>query len=581
MVIDLVKKYGNFFIFLYFIFIVTVLLSPLACYKVIPSLADFANHLALLIQAKMALLAGQFPLRFAPLEGGGFLYPIFQFYSPTSYIFSSLIYLLITPHNPLIALMMTFWCGMMLGGIYMYRLSHWLTQSMLGALIASTAYLSAPYYYAIVVNGFGSLNEALALGLVPAVLYYTWNVYVFPKKLGFFLKTSLAWYLLITIHIVTFVYAAFFVGLLLLLMTLKNLTHWKNMCVAGLAGGFGCLMAMWYLAPVHLIHHYLYLNASYDDVTNIVKNSVSFKSLLSPKSSFANGPDHILSDARPAVGWVFLSAAFVCIAFRLFSKKSTWPAALLFLFFIAIFMAWSPINFWNLLPSSLQVGQYSWRLLGHATWLGALLVAFAVAQLERARYGFIGLAGFALLIVLALNFTEINIQPIGITLDGFINNPKLVYNNNIYEIDYRKNLGLVDYAERNSIFLENSKFMIRFVPPGFLLNLDQVLPYCTHTNADISCSLIVSDTIHFMELPALFYPKLLKVTVNGKSVGYSSIVYKDKLMAGIKPELGVNNIHIQFRGLPWANWISSVSFFVWAILGMVTLRAYAKINCRI
>jgi hypothetical protein len=59
---------------------------------------------------------------------------------------------------------------------------------------------------------------------------------------------------------------------------------------------------------------------------------------------------------------------------------------------------------------------------------------------------------------------------------------------------------------------------------------------------------------------------MLEITDNGKPVPYFSMLYQDHLIAGIKPVAGVTNqITVRFRGLLWANFISSTMWGIWAL----------------
>jgi hypothetical protein len=48
---------------------------------------------------------------------------------------------------------------------------------------------------------------------------------------------------------------------------------------------------------------------------------------------------------------------------------------------VAVFMAWSPVDFWQYLPSLAEIAQIPYRLLAQVDWLGAVLVALAVVAL--------------------------------------------------------------------------------------------------------------------------------------------------------------------------------------------------------
>ena len=48
-------------------------------------------------------------------------------------------------------------------------------------------------------------------------------------------------------------------------------------------------------------------------------------------------------------------------------------------------MVWSPFDFWQFLPRSLWVTQFTYRILTQVMWTGALLSAYALVLLFRAR----------------------------------------------------------------------------------------------------------------------------------------------------------------------------------------------------
>ncbi|MDR3491289.1 MAG: hypothetical protein P4M12_04495 [Gammaproteobacteria bacterium] len=71
------KKNSLIFIFLFFASLAVILLIPTSSLRYPSNHADYINHLALIIQAKSALLEWQFPLRIAPFEHNGWRYPLF------------------------------------------------------------------------------------------------------------------------------------------------------------------------------------------------------------------------------------------------------------------------------------------------------------------------------------------------------------------------------------------------------------------------------------------------------------------------------------------------------------------------
>lgn len=107
----------TFWLFIFYGLLSLAILSPISSNIAIPDLSDFICHLAAIIQAKTALVQGQFPLRTMPSEYNGLGYPFYQFYAPTLYTFIGFIYWLLTPGNPLIAIKIAIWFGLMIGSV--------------------------------------------------------------------------------------------------------------------------------------------------------------------------------------------------------------------------------------------------------------------------------------------------------------------------------------------------------------------------------------------------------------------------------------------------------------------------------
>lgn len=373
-------------LFLLFASLAALILGPLASNQDIPANIDFLNHFAGIIQAKIALTAGQFPLRIALQGYGAWPYPVFQFYSPTSYMFSGFIYQWLPQANPFIAYKMTIACALTLGGIYMYRCAYWLVKSSPAAILASIAYLLSPYYL-IVIYHLGAFNEAIALGMLPVVWYYALQQYYSRFDYKTLLLSSFAWYLLATIHLITFIATTFFIFLFFIVITCKQPPYWKNLIKVGVGFLYGCLLAIWFLGPVTLLGKYLIITHTF---SYIFKFFPHITDLLAPYANFSlgfvaqNGMGHSISQIHPTIGLPILIA--VGLSLTLFFNKKSFNlnrdydllTPLLILFMIAFLLVWSPVNFWQWLPKSFWVFQYTWRFLGQIMWIGAMLLALTL-----------------------------------------------------------------------------------------------------------------------------------------------------------------------------------------------------------
>ena len=441
--------------------VATMLFAPIASNSEAPYLLDYFNHLAAIAQAKLALIEGQFPLRVAPTGNNGWRYPYFQFYSPLSYTIAGLIYRWLTPTQPFLAYKITIWCAAVIGGIYMNRLTYWFTKSRPVALLTSVAYLTAPYYI-ITIDHLGGFNEAIALGMVPVVLYYTWQRFFRPTSNVLLLQTSLAWFALATIHLITFAYLSFFLALLLLLITLRNPRHWLHLVNAGIAYGFGCLLAMWYLAPAILLGERLVIATTFADLAQKAYG-VSLAALLSPtamisdmtsQSISSNGIVATLSLIHPNLSAPILLGVAISLyavinrSLSVNKRFDYWLPFLLIMFIIAFIIVWTPINFWQWLPTPFGIVQYSWRLLSQAMWIGVLLFAWALCWLFKNKLDARHVAVGIVLITFFASTWFSTPETKKIELNNVISTPYFTFNADAYLLDPQKNgasIALIDH----------------------------------------------------------------------------------------------------------------------------------------
>jgi hypothetical protein len=648
---------SSVFLLLFYAVIAAALLAPLSSENTVPAITDYANHIASVIEAKMAFAEGQFPLRIAPTALSGWRYPNFQFYSPSTYTFAGFIYQWLTPANPITAVKWTIWFALIIGGVFMQRLAYWFVKSKPAAVLASVVYLTAPYYV-VVITGFGNLCEAVALGIVPAVIYYSLQYYLHPKKNKVLVQTSFAWYLLITTHMITFIYTALFTAILLVFITCKNKRHWKNLMSAGIGLAFGCLLAMWFLAPIVLLQKYLIIAQTFTSASHFQSFHPAISNLFFPGHLDFQGP---LGGNHVAIGWPILIGIGLCTyAFlnqsRLANVRANyWLLPLLILFFLVFIIVWSPISFLQWAPSVLLVGQYCWRLLDQLIWIGALLFAWAICWLFKNKLDLRHIVvGTLLLIVTAsATFPTLFKSYFNIDLAHFIKKPAITFNPDAYTIQFNKYTGFVDnidtmllyslmtnhtlqlnkiysipktlihYAKKPKIemdgtvpntllphsqliallndstiatlnlkpgkfhwivpfksetlskihFKTNRKInpitikqlvLSGFLPEPETLNVKTVQSFCQQQKTLTVCKINVPKETKLIELPILYYPALLRITLNGKITPYKGIVYKNNLIVGITPIAGANNqITVKFTGLIWANMVSLLSWIVW------------------
>jgi len=679
---DLINK-QNLLLFFMIALLASLLLLPMLSNTAIYTSIDLLNHLSSIMQAKMALASGQFPLRIAPTDHAGWPYPLFAFYSTTSYTLAGFICWWLTPTNPYIAYKITIWCALVIGGLYMYRLVYWALPSRSIAFLASAVYLTSPYLI-ITIHHLQAFNETIALGVLPVVLYYSCQRYYYPKNLRVLLQTSVAWYLLATIHLLTFISTSIFVLLFFFLLTVKHPKNGLPFLDLIIAYAFGCMLALWHLGPIIAFAKYL-LISTHNISNTLYQHTPSLHDLLGPLAVIKNQPHHSLlaMDAilrvHPTIGLPILLGTG--IGLYLWARQSTlfihgWLTSLLVLFFCAFFFIWSPFDFWPWLPSYASIIQYSWRLLGQLSWIGTLLFALALGWfLESRRLSSRWTALGLLVIVLStcswllvpqtryphyadvlkqhisqdaylidaaaypkfmsfidtilIDATRFNPELDLSTLKPFIispdqirhaASPALVLQGNVpsaitqhpqeltvyinqkaintyqllpghLQIDVPlltappqhapwtiqfKLRALTQHSDTHAFKIPLNDIRLQgFLNPAHVFTVKQTEKYCMQYKDITQCILpVVPSSIQLLELPVFYYPSLFDIRINGKLSPYFGILYENHLITGIVPQSNrVNHITVQFRGLLWANFVSTVAWGLWVLFfGFLLLK---------
>lgn len=460
----------NLLLLLFYILIGLMLIAPISSNTYLPALADYGNHFAAIVQAKIALNEGQFPLRIAPLEGNGMRYAFFQFYAPTTYMIGGLIHKWLLPHNIQYIIQFFLISGIVIGGIYINKLAYWLTKSRPSAIIASIVFLTSPYFI-IIINRMSAMNEVIALGLTPAAIYYTLLQYSGPSTFRFnALKMMMVWYLLATIHTVTFIYTSFFTAILLVMMTCKYPKHFKQLFFVGATYSVSLLLAMWYLAPIALLGKYLEVGSSVISTDQFILYRHTLSQLLSMS---ALGSLELVK-VHPSIGLPIIAAICICLYAAVSNKYikhlrgNMWFIPLLILFFLSMLMVWSPFNFWKWLPHEFQAGQYTWRYMGQLVWIGSLLFGWAFCWIFNTKMNHQHTILGILFVILATSmWYPANIESNN-TPRWLFKHPNFVFNTTSYEMDYNRHESMVDKIDDivlytlmvNNILQFNTKYVL-------------------------------------------------------------------------------------------------------------------------
>jgi hypothetical protein len=546
----------------FYVFIAGVLLIPLASTLTIPANLDFLGHLANIVQAKLALQSGQFPLRLAPTDHQGWAYPVFQFYSSSTYTIAGFLHQWLSPENPWIAMQLTLAIALIIGAYYMQRLAYWFIPLKSAAFLACLVYFTSPYTY-IVIHQLGAFNEAIALCVLPAVWYYQLRLYQRPQGLTF-VKSALGWYLLATIHLITFLCSSVFAIVFLLALTFKT-RQWRNFFVTSFAYVFALELAAWFLGPIFKFSPYLIANRTFNDAQTFFAHSLSLFDLFKPlptvlnKLRTADGYIDVIARIHPNLS-LPISFAFACSLYALWTRQffltktpSEGPQWILILFIVALFLVGSPVNFWAYLPQPFLVLQYSWRLLGQVNLFGSILFAWMVYWIFKQELALRYL--FAVIIFIVL----VNSVWMFLPAAKFNNYQDVLPNyqtGNFYIIDAAKHTNLITAIENH---LRKDK----------ILTIKQVQPTCQQHKSGTHCNILVPDGVAIIELPMFYYPQLLNIRLNGAVVPYFSILREGFLITGIVADPGkLNRIKVNFQGLVSANIISQFAWLLWLLLSL-------------
>src|SRR3989338_6804283 len=182
-----------------------ILVVALSFVTILPLIANgfFPMHddtqPARLYEMAQALADGQFPVRWVRDLGYGYGYPLFNFYAPFPYYIGALFNLLGLGAISSAKIMMGI--GMVLSGITMYILVKKITSRVDAAIVASCAYLLAPYHASLLYVR-GAIGEMYAYAFVPLALL-GWLLILRKRNMQGIITASFGLFLVFTSHTVS------------------------------------------------------------------------------------------------------------------------------------------------------------------------------------------------------------------------------------------------------------------------------------------------------------------------------------------------------------------------------------------
>lgn len=535
---------------LLFILVQVMSFSALSNHVYLPRTDDYVYHIAAVIDAERAiLLQQQWLLRTAPDYVHGLFYPLFQFYSPLPYTLAGYLGLIFS-HNPLDPFKLSMGLCGFIGGWYAYKLYVYLFHNEVSALLGAVLYLFSPYLL-MDVDVRGDFTEAMSQTLFPAVLYYFFRLYHTQcwnrERLYFLLAGVVAYYSLMTTHLLSWITMTLFAGLFFSGLALQERRP-SHLAPLVLTAFLSSCLAAWYLLPIALLHDKLYITLisqkdtpwSFDWITQL-------PTLLAPASLNSQlGYAHLA--ITPSIGLPLLLSC----GYWLYQKEKT-PLlkTSLSLFLLAFLIAWSPFDFWAFLPRVSYILQFPYRMLINIDWLGGLLFVPLLNRLFKnkldRRHLFLGL-----LFIFLANSHWLK--------DNYITTEELTF----VHPGHPQAFPLIEYH----VYLmapERVPHVKAAVPPP---------KNCVIYRDSSVCTVTLTAPIQTLALPILYYPHLLSITVNGKDTPYfASLAPKEPghlhfVTAAIRLPPGSYVIKSQFTGWKLANALSAVTALSLAALGL-------------
>jgi hypothetical protein len=510
----------------------TAVMAPLAspCLPESPS-EDAANHVSGIIEARNALAEGQFPVRVAPHQNDGTRYPIFQFYGNLPYTAAALL-CLAARANPYHAWKLIVTVALVLGAFFTYAAARLLTRQGLPAAAAGAVFLTAPYLLTDI-HGRFAYPEIISFCLLPLLFWSLLRSFSSPE-LSRILVSGVAWAALALSHNITYVYASTLFALFFLSYFRLTWKYVRRMC--GLAAGFalGLLLTAWYVAPQLALLPSLGVSG-----TSTVWGwswLTPLGVLLAPTMTHATLQHTTWTHFGLQVGWPILAAIGTTLyALADAQVPSRWRRAtmtrLLLAFGLAFLLVWSPFNFWRYLPGLFHFVQFSYRLLMFVVLWGALLAGQAVALLFKDK-----MTGPQLAACVAVL--------------GALAAPCLGPHTACQSTSVEQEMAHPDMGRGGANDLYNLKPAVLAEKPPHGQRED-VLLLATPAGRPATWW-VHADEPALVRAPVLYYPRMLRVTIDGHTVPYGNLGRFVAVAVGP----GDHVIAARFVGLPWANALS-------------------------
>ena len=498
---------------------------------------------------------GQIPPRWVGGLNYGFGYPLFIFSYHMPWLIAEPF--LLMGFDVFWAIKLTFICGFILSGIFMY----FYQKSLFGrlpAFIGSLIYLYAPFRFSnIFVRA--AIGDATAFIFAPLLF---WSVDASFRKASLVKSAAVGLSLtalLLSHAMVSFFYFSAFI-LYVFFLWLFNKNRLKQALYIFLSlvlfVGYSC----YYLLPSLIERSFTKFNSTLGAISSSL-NFVPFQKLIYSPWGYGtvDAPAGAMSLAIGIAQLLVALSALILIIFRLLKKNSplkfsTNRGVIFFILFVVTIILMTPVSkpIWLRISKYLVI-DYNWRILNLTVFSASLVAGWLVFSLHKNRLFQAG-AGF---IILALafysnrNHIRIN-QSLDWSIPFFLKLEKTTNSFDEYMPKWADNTKIVENA------------------PRFIPNPEVIISEVTQKNNLIRFNADVKETSNLI-LNSLYYPGWTVYDNNLKK----PINFDNAGLIAFPVEKGSHHIRIVFEKTPLRKYSDLVTILSISLTAVYLLRRYA------
>jgi hypothetical protein len=360
----------------------------------LPQATDAELHIFRVAELDRLLRAGEIFPRWAPNFYYGFGYPIFNYYAPLAY-YVALVPGLLLHWDAVTGVKFVFVLGILLGGLgtYGFAVRNW---GRMPALVATAAYVYAPFIVFVDPHARGDLAEAFSFAVFPLALWAMESLRRRPRAWSWLLAVVFVALLILSHNLMALVFAAILAGWGCWQLIFSGVpmppsirTGWSERLLRfrlliALIAGIGVAAFFWLTVALEQDAVNLGSLIGQGDNFDYRNHFLSFTELLSPPAIMdwaATEPDFLLG--LGPLQWILARIGLIALVTgRAIGKKQAAYFAVVAGILVFLMLPVSQV-IWDFVPF-LPFLQFPWRLLGPTAFALAILSAVATASMMSA-----------------------------------------------------------------------------------------------------------------------------------------------------------------------------------------------------